>query len=240
MRILSVRFKNLNSLTGEWLIDFSAPAYRFNGIFAITGPTGAGKTTILDAICLALYGCTPRLHKITQNDNEIMARQTGDCFAETTFSTSQGTYCCHWSQHRARQRPEGALQMPKQEIVDSLSGRVLATGLRSVPEYVEKVSGMDFERFTRSMLLAQGGFAAFLLAPPAERAPILEQITGSEIYSQISVRVHEKRTEERKRLESWQAELAGLQLLTPEQVQELTVKLQATCAEEVQNHPQIR
>ncbi len=54
MRILQVRFKNLNSLVGEWQIDLTHPAFRSDGIFAITGPTGAGKTTILDAICLAL------------------------------------------------------------------------------------------------------------------------------------------------------------------------------------------
>ena len=62
MRILKIRFKNLNSLAGEWEIDLAHPAFSSNGIFAITGPTGAGKTTILDAICLALYGRTPRLN----------------------------------------------------------------------------------------------------------------------------------------------------------------------------------
>jgi exonuclease SbcC len=59
MRVLQIRFKNLNSLVGEWQIDMTNPAYVSNGIFAITGPTGAGKSTILDAICLALYGGHP-------------------------------------------------------------------------------------------------------------------------------------------------------------------------------------
>ena len=81
MRILSVRFKNLNSLTGEWQVDFTHPSYASDGIFAITGPTGAGKTTIMDAVCLALYGSTPRLGKVTKNSNEIMSRQTGECFS---------------------------------------------------------------------------------------------------------------------------------------------------------------
>jgi len=74
MRILQVRFKNLNSLVGEWQIDLTHPAFASDGIFAITGPTGAGKTTILDAICLALYGRTPRLNKVTKSGNEIMSR----------------------------------------------------------------------------------------------------------------------------------------------------------------------
>ena len=88
MRILYIRFKNLNSLVGEWEIDLSHPAFTSNGIFAITGPTGAGKTTILDAICLALYGRTPRLSKITKSDNEIMSRHTG-VFCRSNFETLQ-------------------------------------------------------------------------------------------------------------------------------------------------------
>ncbi|CAK0782319.1 hypothetical protein CCP4SC76_890001 [Gammaproteobacteria bacterium] len=92
-------------------------------------------------------------------------------------------------------------------------------------EQIETATGMDFERFTRSMLLAQGGFAAFLQAAPDQRAPILEQITGTEIYSQISIRVHERHGEERKRLDALQRELAGMPLLTPEDEQQLTVHL---------------
>ena len=102
MRILKIRFKNLNSLAGEWEIDLAHPAFSSNGIFAITGPTGAGKPTILDAICLALYGRTPRLNRINRNGNEIMSRQTGECFAEVVFETQTGRYRCYWSQHRAR------------------------------------------------------------------------------------------------------------------------------------------
>ncbi len=194
MRILGVRFKNLNSLAGEWQVDFTHPAYASDGIFAITGPTGAGKTTILDAICLGLYGRTPRLEKVTKSSNEIMSRQTGECFAEVTFETQKGRYRCHWSQHRARKQPEGELQPARHEIADADSG-VLESKITQVGELIEKVTGMDFDRFTRSMLLAQGGFTAFLQASPDERAPILEQITGTEIYSHISMKVHERRTE---------------------------------------------
>jgi len=94
MRILGVQFKNLNSLIGEWNIDFTHPEYLSDGIFAITGPTGAGKTTIMDAICLGLYGRTPRLDKVTKSSNEIMSRRTGECFAEVAFETQKGRYRC--------------------------------------------------------------------------------------------------------------------------------------------------
>jgi exonuclease SbcC len=239
MRILQIRFKNLNSLVGEWEIDLTHPAFASDGIFAITGPTGAGKTTILDAICLALYGRTPRLHKITKSGNEIMSRQTGDCFAEVTFETQAGRYRCHWSQHRARKKPDGELQAPKHEIADADSGKIFETKIRGVADQIETVTGMDFDRFTRSMLLAQGGFAAFLQAAPDERAPILEQITGTEIYSRISIRVHEHRSAERKKLETLQAELAGMQLLTPEEEQQLGISLEEKTQQDMELGRQI-
>jgi exonuclease SbcC len=226
MRILEVRFKNLNSLAGEWCIDFTNPAYSADGIFAITGPTGAGKTTILDAICLALYGRTPRLDKINKNVNEIMSRHTGECFAEVSFQTSLGSYRCHWSQHRARRKSGGELQIPHHEIVNADTGQVLESKIRDVALLIENVTGMDFGRFTRSMLLAQGGFAAFLEAQPDERAPILEQITGTEIYSEISMKVHQRRGEERQKLEKLQADIADISILGQEEVKELSLLLQ--------------
>ncbi len=226
MRIQQVRFKNLNSLVGEWEVDLTQPAFSSEGIFAITGPTGAGKTTILDAICLALYGRTPRLNKVTKSGNEIMSRQTGECFAEVTFETQAGRYRCHWSQHRSRRKSDGELQAPKHEIADADSGQIFEAKLRGVAEQIESATGMDFDRFTRSMLLAQGGFAVFLQAAPDERAPILEQITGTEIYSQISVRVHETRSAERKKLDLLLAELAGMQLLNEEEELQLGTSLE--------------
>ncbi len=139
MRILEVRFKNLNSLVGEWRIDFTHPDFVDDGIFAIIGPTGAGKTTILDAICLALYGCTPRLNKVTKGSNEIMARRTSDCYAEVTFEAQTGQYRCHWSQHRARKKADGELQSPKREIANVRTNTLLEEKSRGVDEKIEAV-----------------------------------------------------------------------------------------------------
>ena len=87
MRIESVTFENLNSLKGRWTVALNHPAYAATGIFAITGPTGAGKTTVLDAVSLALYGRTPRLSTLSKSENEIMTRGTGYAAAEVTFQT---------------------------------------------------------------------------------------------------------------------------------------------------------
>ena len=232
MKILHVRFKNLNSLAGEWHIDLTHPAFASDGLFAITGPTGAGKTTILDAICLALYGQTPRLNKITKSSNEIMSRQTGECFAEVTFETPSGRYRCHWSQHRARRKPDGELQAPKHEIANADSGELLESKINDVNKRIVSATGMDFEQFTRSMLLAQGDFAVFLQASPDDRAPILEQITGTEIYSRISIRVHQRLLEEEETLKLLQAETAGIVILAPQQEQDLEQTVAAKQQEE--------
>jgi len=232
MKILNLRFKNLNSLSGGWSIDFTNPEYVSNGIFAITGSTGAGKSTILDAICLALYGRTPRLKSINKSGNEIMSRQTGECFAEVTFETQAGQFRCHWSQHKARKKANGNLVDSKHEISDAVSGRILESKKRDVANAIESRTGMDFDRFTRSMLLAQGGFAAFLQAAPDERAPILEQITGTEIYSEISKRVHNRQRDEHGKLELLQAEITGIVILRDED--EATLNQELFCKQKIE------
>ena len=209
MRIHTIRLANLNALTGSWEIDLNHPAYSDN-IYALTGPTGAGKTTILDAISLALYGRTPRLARIGKAGNEIMSRHSGTCHAEITFSTRTGRYRSHWSQHRARRKAGGELQNPKHELADAESGELLATGLKDVAAAIERLTGMDYQRFTRAMLLAQGDFAAFLRAAPDERAPLLEQITGTEIYSRISIAVHERLRDALEQQRQLATETAGI------------------------------
>ncbi len=225
MLIERIRFKNLNSLRGEWEINLSDPVIASEGIFAITGPTGAGKSTILDAICLALYGCTPRLKDISASENAIMSHGTGDCFSEVTFSTRKGRFRCNWSQRRAYAKPDGKLQPVQHEIADADSNRIIESKIREVSRAIEDCTGMDFERFTRSMLLAQGGFAAFLQAGPDSRAPILEQITGTAIYSEISRAVHARKRTENESLERMNLLLAGMKLLTRDERDAIEAKL---------------
>ncbi len=222
MKILELRFKNLNSLYGEWILDFTDPEYISNGIFALTGPTGAGKSTILDALCLALYGATPRLGKITKSGNDIMSRQTGECYAEVLFESREGRFRCHWEQRRARKSADGKLQDQEHQIARGDTGQLIETKKSLVLKVIEEKTGMDFERFTRSILLAQGGFDTFLKAELEEKSRLLEQITGTGIYSEISRRTHEKLREERERLTILQAETSSITVLEPEQEKELT------------------
>jgi exonuclease SbcC len=225
MKILELRFKNLNSLYGTWRIDFTAPEYTANGIFALTGPTGAGKSTILDAICLALYGETPRLGKVTKSGNEIMSRRTGECFAEVVFESQAGRFRCHWGQHRARKKADGNLADYSHEISDADSGTIIENKRSLVAKVIEEKTGMDFERFRRSILLAQGGFDTFLKADAEQKSRILEQITGTEIYTQISIRVHERQRQEKQKLDVLDAEITGIAVLSPEQEEQIKREL---------------
>lgn len=234
MKILELRFKNLNSLYGEWFIDFTDPEYVSNGIFALTGPTGAGKSTILDAICLALYGATPRLGKITKGGNEIMSRQTGECYAEVLFESQAGRFRCHWEQRRARKKAEGNLQDQEYQIADADTGKLIETKKSLVGGVIEEKTGMDFDRFTRSILLAQGGFDTFLKADVEQKSKILEQITGTEIYSEISRRVHERQRDEREKLNLLHAETSGIVILEPEQEKEIQQGLEAKQKQEIE------
>lgn len=216
MKIEKIRLLNLNSLAGEWVVDFTAPAIAADGIFAITGQTGAGKSTILDAICLALYGATPRLGRIA-GENEIMHRGTGECAAEVTFTTARGRYRAHWSQKRARGKANGKLQGAKHEIVDDASNTVLAHKLREAEAKIAEITGMSFEQFTRAMLLAQGAFASFLLADANERGAMLEKITGTAIYSAISQRAYQRSKDEKQKLALLLAEQGGITLYSEDE-----------------------
>lgn len=228
MKILDIRFKNLNSLRGEWHIDLQNSAYVNDGIFAITGPTGAGKTTIFDAVCLALYSQTHRLGRITGQSNEIMSKHTNECYAQVLFENSGKKYICSWEQHKAGKTSQ--LQTPK-HILSHYSGEIISSQTRSTIQEVEEITGMDFRRFTQAMMLEQGDFDAFLKAGAGERSRILELITGTDIYGNISTAVYERTSIEQRKLddiriridskkpnddfgteEEIQSELSGLQI----------------------------
>lgn len=221
MKILRLQFKNLNSLYGEWEIDFTNNAFQNDGLFVLSGPTGAGKSTILDAVCLALYGQTPRLGKITQSSNEIMSKHTANCYALLHFETKGTQYYARFEQRKAKNNPKGKLQDVERSIAKNTPTNIIYRKKADINEEIAQITGMDFSRFTRSILLAQGAFDSFLKAKDEEKSMLLEQITGTEIYSEISKAVFERAKQEKEKTQELIFLTENLQLLPQEEIENL-------------------
>jgi exonuclease SbcC len=221
MKILKLKIKNINSLVGENEIDFNSPIFTREGLFAITGKTGAGKTSILDAISLAFYGKTARLGLITANENDIMTRGEMDCYAEVTFEVAGKLWKSSWSQARNK---SGNLNQVKRLIADD-TGKIFADSITSCNNQIIQILGLNFEQFTKVIMLAQGSFAAFLNADKNEKGALLEQITGTEIYADISKKVFEQNRLERERLERILIELNSISVLSEDQISQLSEEI---------------
>ncbi len=238
MKILAIRGCNLASLEGEFEMDFTVEPLLSAGIFGISGPTGAGKSTLLDAMCLALFACTPRMAKarergvqiedvgsntLSQNDSRaILRRGTASGYAEVDFFALNGhRYRSRWSVRRARDKADGALQGI------TLSLRNLDTGMeeqgtsKELLARVVKLIGLTFEQFTRSVLLAQNDFSTFLRAEQSEKASLLEKMTGTELFANISRRIYEKNDLAKKAYEKVLDGIRGIEVLTDEEEQQL-------------------
>lgn len=224
MKILSVKFSNLNSLREEVDIDFVDGPLGAAGLFAITGPTGSGKSTILDAISLALYGSTARNQK-----HEIISRGSKKAESTVEFELKGKRYRSTWSMRLSKPRTEGksptgtpsmelALVDQSKEGEDSILGEKVS----QVPKLIEQLTGLNFSRFTQSMLLAQGQFDAFLVAPTKDRSDLLEQITGTQIYSDVSKLVYERHKELAVSLKARKEELDKRGVPDEDQIQKLT------------------
>ena len=190
MKILRLRLQNLNSLKGEHRLDLTNEPLASAGLFAITGPTGAGKTTLLDAITLALYGRAAR-YGDESNPEHVMSRHCGECSAEVEFEVPSGIYRAVWERHRAGKKAGGRLQQPKRYIYDA-AGQPLAQQIREAEDKIEELLGLNYDRFLRSALLAQGDFARFLKAKADERAELLESLTGTVVYSRLGKLAHDE------------------------------------------------
>ncbi|MBK4720336.1 AAA family ATPase [Azospirillum sp. YIM DDC1] len=233
MRILAVRGGNLASLDGTFAVELAEGPLRHAGLFAITGPTGAGKSTILDALCLALFDRMPRLpdgrgvalgasgdtDAISTTDvRSVLRRGAGSGWAEVDFAGIDGAaYRARWELRRARQNARGQLQKQTMSLTALADGKRLGDGKTSVLDEISTRLGLSFEQFRRAVLLAQGDFANFLKAPATERSALLELLTGTEIYSRISVAAHERSREEQRALEALEAQCAGIGVLTDDE-----------------------
>ena len=214
MRILRIGLKNLNSLRGNHSVDLENGPLADAGIFAITGPTGAGKSTLLDAVTLALYGRAARYGR-KPNPEDMMSRHTGVCSAEVEFEVPAGRYRAEWQLNRARKDPQGKLQPAKRFLYDA-TGTPITQKMREVDAELERLIGLDYERFLRSAMLAQGDFARFLKADANERSELLESLTGTQIYSQLSALCHEETVRREENLRGREQALDQIQLLEPD------------------------
>lgn len=237
MKILAIRGKNMASLAGEFTIDFRSKPLKAAGIFAITGNTGSGKTTLLDTMCIALFNESPRTKKVigssklpdgkedTIHENDprnILRRGCGEGWAECDFQALDGKeYRARWSVRRANGKPGGRLQNYTYSL-HCLSDNSELQGTKS--ELLEKVKtllGLTFDQFTRAVLLAQGDFATFLRASSREKSEILEKLTGTDIYSQISIKIFNKSKEADKELEIISAKIGEIKLLSDDELKTL-------------------
>ncbi|WP_194852018.1 AAA family ATPase [Nonlabens antarcticus] len=193
MKILKISLKNINSLRGEHHIDFETAPLKDNSLFAITGPTGSGKSTILDVISLALFTIVPRLGRITKNTindtGAVLTKNQQDAYASITYSCTKGIFQSTWSISTAR---TGSLRDYEMQLKNVVSGKELPLKKSEVPAKNEAFIGLNYEQFIKSVVLAQGEFAQFLKVPKKERSELLEKITGTGIYRQLGARAFEK------------------------------------------------
>ncbi|WP_106803619.1 SbcC/MukB-like Walker B domain-containing protein [Pseudomonas sp. S5D5] len=241
MKILAIRLKNLASLAGPFEIDFTAEPLASAGLFAITGPTGAGKSTLLDALCLALFGAVPRLGdtgqaKMPDADTDIsigdprtlIRRGTGGGYAEVDFVGVNGRrYRARWEANRARDKASGKLQNSRQSLIDLDSDQLLASQKTEYKTQLELALGLNFEQFTRAVLLAQSEFSAFLKANDNERSELLEKLTDTALYTQLGRRAFDKAKEAKDAHKHLQDQATGVVPLAPEARAELDEQFDA-------------
>jgi len=245
MKILALRLENLASLPGPLELDFTASPLSDAGLFAITGPTGAGKSTLLDALCLALYGSTPRLRQAPTRDSQIddtpdsrlttsdartlLRRGTASGYAEVDFLGRDGRrYRARWAVRRAREKAAGRLQAAEQSLTDLDDERLLTAQKREFERLLPERLGLSFDQFTRAVLLAQSEFAAFLQADDNARSDLLERLTGTAEYSEISMAAYRRANEAKKAVEALETRLADDLPAAPEARAELEAAADAT------------
>ncbi len=224
MRILNIFFKNINSLEGEGRVDFDQGPIADSGVFAITGPNGSGKTSILDVITLGLYGETFRFDKPAAH---VMTKQTHECFAQVEFALGGEKFRSSWRVKTNAAEPEADVQLPEMTL-QRINGQeeVLAETPSQVRNRIAELTGMDFHKFSKSMVLPQGDFAAFLNALDSERMDILEKISGTDIYAEYRQQAEDQYSQSETRLNQLQQDIASIPLLNEEALNAVALDLQ--------------
>ena len=216
MKIKKLILENINSLYGHWEIDFESPAFS-DGLFAIIGPTGSGKTTILDAISLALFAATPRISGGSTKLIDTVSRGASGSLAELTFEINGEVYQSSFGFSAFVRGPnKGKINPNTATHILKKGEKILSEKNSETQAEIAKLIGMKAEQFYRAVLLAQGKFDAFLSAGK-DKADILEQITGTEIYSQIGKKVNQKNKELHDQINEIDITLNAQKTLSPEE-----------------------
>ncbi|MFW5443799.1 MAG: SbcC/MukB-like Walker B domain-containing protein [Methylococcaceae bacterium] len=211
MKILNIYFKNINSLEGESRIHFDQAPIADGGVFAITGPNGSGKSSVLDVITLGLYGETFRFDRPADH---VMTKSTTESFAQVEFLLGDDKFRSCWHVKRKNGDSEGELLAPEMTLTQlNGSEQALEGGIQKVRAKMVELTGMDFHKFSKSMVLAQGDFAAFLNALDSERMDILEKISGVDIYQEYQQQAEEKNTQAQTRLQQLGQDLSAIPVL---------------------------
>lgn len=226
MKIEKITIRNIASIEGEQTIDFTEEPLRSAGLFAITGNTGAGKSTILDAICLALYNRAPRLEGVEtmrsedlQQANEkaqqvqakspatMLRRGQREGSSTVTFTTHAGErYEAVWS---VRVKRTGTYDTPERSL-RRLAPSKQRYDRTEIQLAIEQAIGLTYEQFTRTVILAQNSFANFLHAKASDKAVLLEKLTGTEVYGTISKNIYTLTQQAETRVRDLQNQMEGM------------------------------
>ena len=206
MKIEKINIENINSIE-KAEISFSEGILSQEPLFLITGETGSGKSTILDAITLALYDTSPRYENTdnkekTENGQATMKsitnalrKGTTDGKAEVLFAVGSERYIATWQMHKTRGGRYESTNRRKLEILKGDERIVLETRIDQVNKQIVDLIGLSYQQFVRSVMLAQGQFNTFLTSDKSQQTAILEMLTGTEIYSKIAAMVGAKKNE---------------------------------------------
>ena len=142
MKILSLYFKNINSLEGESRIHFDKAPIVNGGVFAITGPNGSGKSSVLDVITLGLYGETFRFDRPAEH---VMTKMATESFAHVDFSLGEDKYRSSWTVKHDTKGIKGRVLPPEMKLI-KLNGneQILEDTTQKVRDKVAELTGMDF------------------------------------------------------------------------------------------------
>lgn len=231
MKLKKLIVKNIASIEDAEL-NFDAAPLRDARIFLIGGDTGSGKSTILDAICLALYDETPRLKQASHKKNEygkdnisaqdtrnLMRHGTTEAMVQLDFEGDDGkTYSAVWS---ARRTKNFTLDSTKRSL--TVDGHPIDK--KEIDATISKAVGLDFEQFCRVTMLAQGQFTQFLKSDENKKADILEKMTKTERYSQIGMTIFQMYKDAQNAYDLEKSKSEGVQLLSEEGKRELVEQL---------------